>query len=141
MANVVLLGSDPAVLKSLAQSLADSGHRIFLANDTADILAIARAAGTTVLVTERSLLLAPEVAERLPARLGADALIAFHSGILRDDDCSPAIPQRLHRLVLADLCLPQEMMRLLALIGAVEHLAERADRGLVSGLVGAVVGG
>ncbi len=130
MANVVLLATDPGVLEALAQTFVGSGHRTLLADDTADLLTIARAAGTTVLVTERSLLLAPEVAERFPARLGANALIAFHTAEARDDECSPAMAQRLHRLVLADLCLPQERTRLLALIGAVEQLAERADRGV-----------
>lgn len=138
MANVVLLGTDSAVLEALAQTLVGTGHTTLMADDTADLLAIARASCTTVLVTERSLLQAPDVAERLPARLGADALIAFHSAEAADGDCSNVVAQRLHRLVLADLCLPQERQRLVALIGAVEQLAERAGRG-PWGLVEALV--
>lgn len=129
MANVVLLGTDPALLEGIAQTLAAAGHTLILVDDQTDLLAVARAAGTTVLVTERSLLLAPDVAERLPASLGANALIAFHTDATRDDADQSAVSQRLHRLVLADLCLPLERHRLVALVRCVEELADRAGRG------------
>lgn len=129
MANVVLLGTDPTLLEGLAQTLAASGHSPNLLDDGADLLAVARAEGPTILVAERALLLAPAVAERLPATIGANALIAYHTGETPDSGAPTALPQRLHRLVLADLCLPLERQRLVALIGCVEDLAERAGRG------------
>lgn len=128
MANVVLLGTDPALLEGLAQTLAAAGHAPIVIDDQADLLTVARAEGTTVLVTERALLLAPDVAERLPATLGANALVAFHTSGTRDDGGPAAVSPRLHRLVLADLCLPLERHRLVALVGCVEGLAARAGR-------------
>lgn len=128
MANVVLLGTDPALLEGIAQTLAAAGHRPIVIDDQADLLTVARAEGTTVLVTERALLLAPDVAERLPATLGANALIAFHTDAARDDAGPAAVPQRVHRLMLADLCLPLERHRLVALVRRVEERAEQAGR-------------
>lgn len=132
MANVVLLGTDPALLEGIAQALAAAGHTPIVIDDQADLLTVARAEGTTVLVTERALLLAPDVIERLPATLGTNALIVFHTDAhtdaTRDHAGSAAVAQRLHRLVLADLCLPLERHRLVALVRCVEELAERAGR-------------
>jgi len=123
MASILLVGGDEALLEGLAQMLAHAGHVPHTAHSVPDAIEVAASARPLVAIIERDLALAnPELA-RLPLESGGSFLI-FHSG----DSTRPALASSLQRLVLADLDLPLERHRLLALVQRVDERARATGR-------------
>ncbi|HEU4642149.1 MAG TPA: hypothetical protein VFS44_06805 [Gemmatimonadaceae bacterium] len=117
MATILLIGHDAALLEGLAQSLAGAGHRPRIAHTAAEGLETAVVFPPLAVIVERRLALADPELLRIPLARGG-ALLLY-----RTDDSGPATlapPQQ--RLVLADLTLPLERHRLLALV---QRVAER----------------
>ncbi len=115
MASILLIGGDEALLEGLAQMLAHAGHLPHTAHSVHDAIEVAATTRPLVAIIERNLALAnPEVA-RLPLESGG-AFVTYHSG----DATRPALAAGLQRLVLADLDLPLERKRLLALVQRVD---------------------
>ena len=118
MAVIALVGSDVALLEGLAQSLA--GHRVLLATNAADMPDALAGDPPLVAVVERAL---AHVAARVPLAPGGAIVLFGAAGAP-----APAPPAGLQRLVIADLVLPLERARLLALVTSVEERARRTGR-------------
>lgn len=124
MASVLLVGSDPAALEGIAQSLAGTGHRIRYAHSLLEALDGAYAEPPLVAVVERRLVCEPGAARRIP--LAPGGTMVLYRG---PDDAQPSLPPSLLRSTIADLSLPLERHRLVALIQQVEERARRSGRG------------
>ena len=120
MAAVLLIGFDAALLEGLAQTLAGAGHRPRLATSPTDVAEQAPTAPPLVTVAERSTVMD---ALHLPLAPGG-ALIVYRAG----DAAAAPLPVVAQRAVLADLALPLERHRLLALVAYVEERAARTGR-------------
>lgn len=124
MARVVLIGSDDALLEGLAQTLAAAGHRpnvVASGTDAARSLDALRADPPLVVVAERRL--GAELA-RTPLAPGG-ALVLFRDS---DEEEPTPVPLAVERAALADLTLPLERHRLLALVAYVDERAARTGR-------------
>lgn len=123
MASILLIGGDEALLEGLAQMLAHAGHVPHTAHSVHDAIEVAATTRPLVAIIERNLALAnPEVA-RLPLESGGSFLM-YQSG----DATRPALAAGLQRLVLADLDLPLERKRLLALVQRVDERTRATGR-------------
>ena len=123
MASILLLGGDEALLEGLAQMLAHAGHVPHTAHSVHDAIEVAATSRPLVAVVERNLALAnPEVA-RLPLESGGSFLM-YHSG----EVTRPALAAGLQRLVLAELDLPLERNRLLALVQRIDERTRATGR-------------
>ena len=117
--NVLLIGEDAALLEGLSQSFAGLGYRTHVATSLHDGREIAVDAAPLLAVVERELA-ASATSDALSIKLAAGgALVLFHM----TDASKPAIPMGLQRSVMADLALPLERNRLIALA---HHVQERA---------------
>lgn len=118
MAAIALVGSDIALLEGLAQSLA--GHRVVIATDAADVPDRFAGDPPLVAVVDRAL---AHAAARVPLAPGG-AIVLF-----RTSGAPASAPLAgLQRLVIADLVLPLERKRLVALVQSVEERARRTGR-------------
>jgi len=123
MASILLVGGDEALLEGLAQMLAHAGHVPHTAHTVHDAIDVAAISRPLVAIIERGLAVAnPEVA-RLSLDSGGSFLI-YHSG----DTPQPVLASALQRLVLAELDLPLERNRLLALVQRVDERARATGR-------------
>jgi len=123
MANVLLIGTDISLLEGLTQSLAAMGHDALVALSFSEALKIAAGKVPLIVVADRAMaLVSPEV-QRLPLAPGG-ALVLFHFA----GDAPSAIPLALQRLILADLTLPLERQRMVALVQHVQDRARAAGR-------------
>jgi CheY-like chemotaxis protein len=123
MAKILLIGTDEALLEGLSQSLAAAGHTPRIATSVTEGLESAAAELPLLSIVPHSLALArPELLHVLPTNGSALLLYRTLGG-----DTSP-LPPRVQRLVLADLMLPLERHRLLALVQFVEHRARTTGR-------------
>ena len=123
MARVVLIGGDAALLEGLAQSLAAAGHHTSVSASTAAAREAFRADPPLVVVAERRM-----GAELTRTKLApGGALLLFRA--TEDEEAAP-LPPAAQRAALADLTLPLERHRLLALVAYEDQRA--ASRGRVS---------
>lgn len=123
MASILLVGEDEALLEGLAQMLAHAGHAPHTAYSAHDAIEIAATSPPLVAIVEHALALAnPEIA-RLPLESGGSFLI-YRSG----DATRPTLAAGLQRLVLAELDLPLERNRLLALVQRVDDRVRATGR-------------
>lgn len=116
--NVLLVGEDAALLEGLAQSFAALGYtpRVALSLHDAREGAVA---DPPLLAIMDAQLAAESSADALAVQLSpGGALVLYHSGA----DNRPLIPPTLQRAVMADLALPLERNRLMALA---QHVSER----------------
>jgi DNA-binding NtrC family response regulator len=124
MTHVMLVGGDVALLEGLAQALAALGHSTRLARTLAEARELSGAHLPLVLVVDRALA-SDAGAELLSAPLasgGARLLYRTASSAL-----APLLPA-LQRAVLADLTLPLERHRLVALVQSVGERARLSGR-------------
>jgi hypothetical protein len=119
---LLVIGTDDALLEGLAQALATTGRRVVTCQSLDEGAQFARDEPPLLLVVERSLLTAPcDIAlSRVPVRNGG-ALVTYRAA--GTAVISLSLPPALSRLQMADLELPLERNRLLALA---EHLSMRA---------------
>jgi hypothetical protein len=117
MTTILLLGMDAPLLEGLAQTLAAVGHRPRIATNTSEAAELAAAEPPLVAVVERELGLAHADVLRLPLSPGG-AYVFYR---VSPDPVAP-LPPNIQRVVLADLALPLERNRLVALV---QHVAER----------------
>lgn len=118
---ILLAGGNTALLEGLAQALANTGQRVLVAHSLDEAGELQARHPPILTVAERGL-----VTDTDPGRnflhttmAGGGALITYREA----GDTSRALPAVLARHVLADLVLPLERNRLVALA---EHLATRA---------------
>lgn len=122
MATILLIGPDAPLLEGLAQSLAAVGHQPVLTNSIAEAMEHASATPPMVGVVERGMALASTDALRLPLAPGG-TLVLYRPGTPAEPPLTPAF----QRAVLADISLPLERHRLIALVQSV------VDRARVTG--------
>ena len=118
MTVVLLIGSDIALLEGVAQSLAAAGHGVEIAHDVTEAIELSAVTPALVVVAERELSRYDARVTRLAVPGGA--LLLYHAGPRAVTPLSPP----LQRAVLAELALPLERHRLVALI---QHVAERVE--------------
>ena len=117
--NVLLVGEDAALLEGLSQSFAGLGYRPHVATTVHEARDLASDHAPILAVVERELA-STATADVLGIKLAAGgALVLFHEA----NAPKPAIPMGLQRSVMADLALPLERNRLIALA---QHVQERA---------------
>jgi hypothetical protein len=126
MAIVFLIGSEDGLLEGIAQTLAAAGHQPRVFRSVPDAHARARGEVPLVAVVERSLAVADAAALRLPLAVGGATLL-YRSGAEAAGDAPLSLA--VQRLVMAELTLPLERHRLLALIQRVEERARVTGRG------------
>lgn len=123
MATILLIGEDAALLEGVAQTLASHGHTSSVAVSLADARDLAQRTPPLVAVVDRRLLSGDE-SLGLPLAAGGAAVLYRTSGT-----SSGVLPNGLSRSVLADLTLPLERNRLVALVQRVEDRAVTVGRG------------
>ena len=116
MATILLIGSDEALLEGLAQSLTALGHRALMPHDVSEAVDIATAQPPLLAVLGQAALHSDPRALRIPVVPGG-ALVLY-----RTPGEMATMIAGTHRNVLAELILPLERNRLLALV---HHLEER----------------
>ena len=122
MASILVVGPDAALLEGVAQTLTGAGHQVVVAGDISESLDLLRGSHPLVAVVScDELEVRGAMLQALVAQGGA--VIAFHC----DDDDS-RLPYRIKRTTLAELKLPLERQRLLALVKYVENRARAAGR-------------
>lgn len=123
MATVLVVGSDEALLEGLAQLLAHAGHAGMIAHSAVDAVELAAAQPPLAVVAEHDLVSAhPELA-RVPLLTGG-ALILYHGS----DEATESVPGSVQRLVMAELSLPLERARLLALLQRIDARTRATGR-------------
>lgn len=116
MSTILLIGSNTALLEGVSQTLASAGHRALLAQSVAEALDLAAAERPLLAVIEHEV--AGAEAMRIPLeRGGAFVVYRSHAG------ATMPLPAPLARATLAQLVLPLERQRLLALV---ERVVERS---------------
>lgn len=124
MATVLLIGTDIPLLEGLAQSLAAFGHEAVVALSFNEAVEIAAARVPLIAIADRAMAIASPEVLRLPVGAGGALLLYHLSG-----DKPPQMPPALQRLILADLTLPLERQRMVALVHHVQDRARAAGRG------------
>jgi DNA-binding NtrC family response regulator len=123
MATVLVVGSDEALLEGLAQSLAYAGHAGMIAHSAMDAVELAAAQAPLAVVAEHAIVSEhPELAH-VPLLAGG-ALILYHGS----DEAPASVPGPVQRLVMAELSLPLERARLLALLQRIDERARATGR-------------
>jgi hypothetical protein len=117
MTTILLLGMDAPLLEGLAQTLAAIGHRPRIATSPTEAADVAATDPPLLAVVERELALGHPDVLRLPLAPGG-AYVFYR---VSPDPVTP-LPPNIQRVVLADLALPLERNRLVALV---QHVAER----------------
>jgi hypothetical protein len=119
---ILVAGRDPALLEGVAQALAALGHPITIANSLEEARDGAPAEGVDVAVVQRTLL---EDAAPVPLRPGG-VLVLFRS--VAERSTRATLSPGLARLLLAEVELPLERHRLVALIRATLTRMRSVDR-------------
>lgn len=127
MAAILLIGAEESLLEGLAQSLVAMGHRARMASSIAEGAELAMLEPPLVAVVERSMATAEPSVVRLGLARGGSMLL-YHT----PSDHAPPLPTlapALQRAVLAELSLPLERNRLMALVQRVEARARATGAG------------
>ena len=123
MALILVVGPDAAVLEGLSQTLIGAGHHVHLAADISEAILSLSGARPLVAVMDRDELIRGGLGLRGSLAAGG-AIIAFHC----DEADTIRLPFELRRATLAELQLPLERQRLLALVKFVESRARAAGK-------------
>ena len=123
MATLLLIGTDSALIEGISQTLTAAGHQLFFARSLADAAESVGDLRPLVVLVERSAIDEIRSTLRVPLAEGG-AMLVFHG----EDAVSDPLPLRIQRGTLAELELPLERQRLLALLRFVEHRAETVGR-------------
>lgn len=120
MAAILLIGADAALLEGIAQAFAAAGHQVLTAATVAEASFVSAASPPLLAVCDRALLATVTDVRSLGLAPGG-ALVAY------GDPAAP-LPAPVRRAVLAELRLPLERSRLLALAAHVEARARHTGR-------------
>lgn len=120
VADILLVGADTALLEGIMQALSHAGHHVVSAGSLAEAAFVAAASPPLLAVVDRALLAHTTGLRQLGVAPGG-AVIVF-------GDASTPLSGPVRRQVLAELRLPLERARLMALVTHVELRAHRAGR-------------
>ena len=123
MASILIVGPDGALLEGVAQTLVGSGHHVVVAKDIPEALETLHGKRPLIaLVHCEELIIRSAMLHSVIVHGGA--LLAFHC----DDEDDARLPFSVKRTTLAELRLPLERQRLLALVKYIENRAQAAGR-------------
>jgi len=122
MASIVAVGSNAALLEGVVQMLAAAGHAVRAASTVAEAVALAGDDPPLVWLVERAL---AGAALALPLAPGGATLL-YH-GAEAEQDLAP-LSHRVQRATLAEVVLPLERHRLLALVQNVTERQQATGR-------------
>lgn len=122
MATILLAGDDAALLEGLTQLLTSAGHHATVARSLAEAREVAARSAPLVAVLDHAIV---GQVESLGLALAAGGAAVLY----RSANRAPSVlPASVRRAVLADLTLPLERTRLLALVDRVEARARVVGR-------------
>ena len=122
MASILVVGPDTALIEGVAQTLIGAGNQVAISRDIPEALETLRGSHPLLALVECEELEARgSMLQNIVAQGGA--LLAFHC-----DDDDTRLPHRVKRTTLAELKLPLERQRLLALVKYVENRARVTGR-------------
>lgn len=116
--DVLLVGADAALLEGLSQSFAALGYTPRVATTLHDAREAASEAAPVIAVVDRKLAGEASAEALAITLLRGGAMVLYHG----PNETRPSIPAALQRAVMADLTLPLERNRLMALA---QHVQER----------------
>ncbi len=124
---LLLIGPDDALLEGLAQLLAGAGHGVRTAGSVEEAQEVARHAPPLLIVIDRGSVVSDhgEGAARIPMAPGG-AFVLYRA--TSDQGGSLALAHAIARQTLADLSLPLERQRLVALAQYVKARARESGR-------------
>jgi DNA-binding NtrC family response regulator len=125
MTQILLIGTDVPLLEGLAQSLAALGHAPIVALSLHEARELAAQIPPLIAVVSRELA-AESSSDMLGISLAPGGAIVLYRS---DPETAATLPPALQRAVLADLRLPLERNRLVALVQHVEDRAKATGRG------------
>ncbi len=123
MALLLIVGTDAALVEGTSQILTAAGHQALLSPTIADALDCVGDSRPIVVLVERSAIDEIRMTLRVPLAEGG-AFLVFHG----EDFPVVPLPARVQRATLAELELPLEAKRLLALVRYVETRAQIVGR-------------
>jgi DNA-binding NtrC family response regulator len=123
MALLLIVGTDTALIEGTSQTLTAAGHQLLFSSTLADALDSVGDARPIVVLVEQSAIDEIRMTLRVPLAEGG-AFLVFHG---EDAPVTP-MPARVQRATLAELELPLEAKRLLALVRYVETRAQIVGR-------------
>lgn len=118
MALILVIGSDPALLEGVSQALGGAGHQVTVAHDVVEAIETLHHLRPLVAIVNRDHLVDGLSSSAVPLAKGG-ALITYRAS--DDDPRNASFTSR--RAPLAELQLPLERQRLLALVKVVEDRA------------------
>ena len=118
MTLVLIVGTNTPLIEGVAQILRARDHQLFFSPSLAESLDTVGELRPLVVLVERSAIDEIRMTLRVPLA-PRGAFIVFHG----EDTAPAALPHRVQRATLAELELPLERQRLLALIRYVENRA------------------
>lgn len=122
MASILVVGPDASLIEGIAQTLVGAGHQVVISRDIPEALDALRGSHPFLaLVDCEELQSRGAMLQAIVAHGGA--VLAFHC----DEDDS-RLPYSIKRNTLAELKLPLERQRLLALVKYLENRARAAGR-------------
>jgi hypothetical protein len=135
MAPIVLIGTDAPLLEGIAQTLGAAGHRTKIARAAEEVVPRQGEDAPLVVIAERALALRDDdtcaALLRIPLAPGG-AMLLYRAGAAaapKAEGAEPPLPAPLRRVTLAELTLPLERHRLVALVNSIEERARRTGRG------------
>lgn len=128
MASILIVGSDSSLLEGLSQTLVGAGHQVVIAQDFAEAHHVLHGSHPLVALVDRDALIADGTECPVPLMRGG-ALVTFRG----TEDMAGHFPFRLPRATMAELQLPLERKRLLALVKFVEDRAHACGRASIDG--------
>ena len=123
MALLLIVGTDTPLIEGISQTLTLVNHHLLFARSLGDALDAVGDLRPIVVLVERSAIDEIRMTLRVPLAEGG-AFIVFH----REDTIASPMPHRVQRATLAELELPLEGPRLLALVRYVENRAQIVGR-------------
>ncbi len=123
MASILVVSPDSSFVEGIVQTLSAAGHQVIAARELSEAAETLRGTLPLVALINRDELTST-TAPSVPLARGG-ALLTFRTS----EDTPPSLPFRVRRATLADLQLPLERKRLLALVNFVEKRARTAGRG------------
>ena len=114
-----MVGSDPALLEGVSQALGGAGHQVTVAHDASDAMEALHGLRPLVAIVNRDHLVNGLTSSAIPLAKGG-ALVTYRTS--DDEQRNASFPAR--RAPLAELQLPLERLRLLALVKVVEDRAK-----------------
>jgi hypothetical protein len=122
VASILLVGADAALVEGIAQALSAAGHHVLTAGSIAEATFVATAAAPLLAVVERELLSNAAALRALGLAPGG-AVVVFGNP-------DTPLPAPVRRAVLAELRLPLERARLIALAMHVQARIRHTGRGV-----------